>query len=391
MALLFFSGFETGYFSTEMLSPSALPNRPVIQNTIKKTGTYAVRCNTADEPCAFSAAMLPYKRLTFWLYVASFPLPEDDWVPIVNRSGSQIRCGVEINSDGQIRSHSYGQSHDYWNSNFYLSTGQWYRVCILSAQWNAETLRGKTRCYVNGILVSSDDDSRAQGPGWFIGIGTPKPVGEPIYATCDIYFDNIIYDDVDSLEDMGDIRVLNANVIGAGEYAEFSDYVGSADHFENVDSIPCDADYNYNLSDSPAKESYNLENCSTIGLADNDILKAVRTLCRMKYAGSGKGPKYNILRRDNEVDCETLVTLSSSFVVKDVIDNLMPNGEDNWTQDRFDALEVGMYCNGDGTRDPYLSWVVVMVAFSPFVEGEKKSAPALNFGSSGSGVSSWDF
>lgn len=383
MSLLFFSGFETGDFSEwqSISGEGDISTPPTVQSTIKKTGTYAARCNSVAKASSFQSVDYISKRLSFWFYITSLPLPGDDWVHIVNRSGMNHRCGCKINSDGQIllALGSHDEVIDYWNSDFHLSEGQWYRICICT-QWNPVSETGKDRLYVDGILVCSDDDSYTTGIGFDLGFGTRVYVGPPdIWPTGDIYFDDIVYDDDESLEDIGDIRVLRAGITGAGEYAEFDSEVGSATHYENVDELSySDDDYNYDTTDNPGKESYALENCSAIGLLETDVIKAVRTLCRMKTSSGGKASKYYILRRDNEVDYEELVTVGTSFDSEGYIDNSMPNGEGDWTQGRFDALEVGMYSDGSGARDPYLSNVSVMVAFGEFVEEEEEEAePAL--------------
>lgn len=367
MSLLFLSGFETGnYVDDEFVSWTA-----TIQSSIKKTGTYAARLNPTGGGDVIITPQRPYKRLSFWFYVASLPAPEDGYVTIVNRQGADTRCGIQINSNGQIqlRIVSYDEQFDYWDSNFTISTGQWYRVCVC-VQWNSGTSRGKTRLYVDGVLINSDDDGYATWIGWVFGFVTAE--------TYDVYLDDIVFDDDESLEDMGNRRILRAGITGAGEYTEFDSEVGSATHFENVDELSYnDADYNYDTANSGStKESYALQNSSAMGLIEADVIKAVKTTCRGKRGGGG-GTVHNILRRDNGVDVEEPISLSTSFNFHSQIDESLPNGGDDWTQGRLDGLEVGMSYNG-GARDPYLSHVSVMVIFGDVVVEEPPSvSPAL--------------
>lgn len=352
MAILFCSGFETGDFTD--WQPSGPWGDCNVQSSIKKTGTYAMRCNPTDDDAYIQMTSLPAqnpKRVSFWLYIDSFQLPGDDnWIQVMSIGG------VEIERDGHVRLDiSTVKGWVEYDSEFMLESGKWYRISI-----SLDTSTQKARAYVDGEVVSWADDCTNLKIDWQLGVLNS-------HVTCDFYFDDVVWDNVNSHEDIGDLRILNAKIIGAGNYTDFDSYVGSANHYENVDEIPpSDDDYNWQNAKSAVKECYSLENCSDIGLSETDVIKAVRTFCRMKR-GSGGGSTHNILIRDNSQDYETPVSLSTSWSEYERIDESMPNGGGDWTQDRFNALEVGMSYGGEA-QDPYLSFILATVVFSGIVD-----------------------
>ena len=350
MDIVFASGFETGD-NSEWAGATSL----VIQNSIKHSGNYAAR---AENSGGNSIAIATYARLSFWFYVASLPLEEDGWVEFIINEGTSWQVGAYVNSSGQVKlKHLTESGQTHYDSNFSISAGQWYKICITATNKGADYINSN-RLYVDGSLVAWDNnDSYAYSVARRIGI----PVIPSVAA--DFYYDDVVFDNTASIKDMGDLRVLRAGITGAGTYAEFDSYVGSANHFENIDELsPDDEDYNYDATNNPAKESYTLESCLAIGLDPTNVIKAVEIVARMKRGGGGS-TVHNFLRRDNGEDVEESITgLGTSWGFYRHIDNTMPNSGGTWTQDRFDALEIGVSYNG-GARDPYLSFIVAMIVF----------------------------
>lgn len=393
MALIFFSGFDTG----DLFGWKSSAGSYSIQDSIKKTGTYALRANPASSYTQLFTPNYTPNRISFWFYIAT---TSDVLVAIAGRStGLRIR----LSTDGYLSLYDHEVLQDTGSTQLSLNT--WYRIsCSYSPSSNAAKL------FINGIEeLSVIGLSIGDGIGYEYGL---KNIILDYTITTDVYFDNIVEDDTDSLEDLGDIRCAIALVNGAGNYAEFdSVYPAEASeiHYENIDGYPTDGNENWHDGSSSVKESYSIENCSEIGIAVVDTIKAVRTHCRMR---AQKGGNQNILVRDNGVDSEVSFNVDSFATYQDRIDNIMPADSGSWTQDRFNALEVGMSIN-QTRKDPGILHVVVSVAFlflgyegsslgvssasgsltviAAAAEKKQKAAPALNFGASGSGVNSWDF
>lgn len=342
MALIFFSGFEYGaLFGWK----SSFGSGASIQDTIKKTGAYALRVISSGTYFRLYSPNYTPNRISFYFRLSSNP---SSHICIAGRS-----TGLQIH----VTADRYLSLYDHMilvsTGLIQLSLDTWYRIsCSYSPSTNT------AKIYINGVKKFSETGLDAgDGIGYQYGIVSAV-------SSADVYFDNIIEDDTDSLEDLGNIEVLLAKVNGAGNYAEFEGEAGSETHWENVDEVPfSDADWNGHTSKTAVKESYSLENCSTIGLAGDDIIKAVRTHCRMAEDGTGSPTVNSILLRDNGVDDEVEKNIAPIFLSQSRIDNVMPNGGGAWTQARFDALEAGMSRNAGG-KNSYISSVIINVAFS---------------------------
>lgn len=344
MAIDFLSGFETGDFS-EWDMNSGLCS---VQGTIKHTGSYSCRFNPIVGQ-AYIAHTNTCTRVSFWLYFATMPDTEPNPTRIC---GKEDQLALLLDNDGQVL-RLYDGTTSKGSYNVWFETGIWYR---LSLSFNPTTNSAKV--YLNGIEILSKTDITASS-------STGKYYGFYNATTGDMYLDDIIQDDTESTDDIGDIRVKRAAIIGAGNYTEFDNYEGSAIHYENIDELSSnDADYNYNAAGGAlTRECYALENCSSMGLVNTDFIMAVQTWCRMKRSGGG-GTTHNILRRDNGSDYEAIKSLTTDLTNYFHVDAVMPNGGNDWTQVRFDAFEVGMSYDGGG-QDPFISWVSVMVAYCP--------------------------
>ena len=99
-----------------------------------------------------------------------------------------------------------------------------------------------------------------------------------------------------------------------------------------------------------------------------------------------KGSNQNILVRDNGVDDEVSFNVGSFATYQSRVDNVMLADGESWTQERYDAFEVGMSV-GQTRKDPGILHVVVSVAYRsiadepelpPDSEPEPSFIPALS-------------
>ena len=93
MGLVFHSGFETGDFA-EWASTTGAPE---VQSTIKKTGTYAMRCNTSAATAFVSAGALSAGQANFNLFITTAP---DNEIKIMER-GTTVN--IRLTSDRYLK------------------------------------------------------------------------------------------------------------------------------------------------------------------------------------------------------------------------------------------------------------------------------------------------
>ena len=343
-AMTFHSGFESG--STFEWSSSW--GTFSIQTSIKKTGTYAMRCNPSTSPVYVNAGATA-NRGTFYLYIAAAPSIET------------IICGRTSTSSIQLTATNYITLYDgsaiRGTSTTQLALSTWYRISFSRDSSN------NGAAYINGTQEISTT-TLVNGFSERLGVVSTGA------ATADLYFDDVAFDNTQSIDDVGDIRTLLSLPNAAGNYTQFDTTFPASPttHYTKVDDPPLssfDADYNQHAANSGnAYDTYNIQDALTIGIGANDTVNAVRYCGRMRR-GYGGRTTHNLAVRDNGSDYTTPVSATTSFAWYSRYDATMPTGGGQaWTQARLNSFEVGVY-HGSGAQDTYISACMVMVAYTP--------------------------
>lgn len=343
MALIFHSGFEAGDFSEWAGSYGAVS----IQGATKKTGDYAMRCNPSGAVAvnAVHSGNLP-KRTSVYMRIASAP---DIETPIMGSPGSG--ASVWLTPDRYLKLYDTITLKDTGSTQLALNT--WYRISL-----SGDFANDSVKAYLNRVEECSSTDMPTS-------IDIAGIIGCGLLVTTDLYFDDYIEDDTESTDDIGDIRVLRA--VPIADSSVHDDWAGvpdGIDKYKNVDEVPADdGDYNWFEANGVQNEQTHMVTaCLTLGLKTLDEIKAVAARFRYKTGGGGVGD-YATLVRDNGVDYLDWALIDHDFA--SWIDRyyaVMPNGGEAWTQERFDAFEVGMVTK-DARRDMWCYTLYVMVAY----------------------------
>ncbi len=350
MAIVFFSGFETG----DLGEWSSVTGSPSIEQAngwgAPRTGDYAMRCNPSSSVAYVEHSELYVYRATVSIYIATAPNQETSILG-VNTEG---RFHVNLTSDLYLKLYEHDDTLIDTGPT-QLGTDRWYRVSVAG-----DTTTGKV--WLDGVEECSGT----------MGRQTIVPVVGVITAStsADIYFDDFAVDQTPGGGDIGDIRVLRSSPNDAGEYAEFDTISG----FGNCDEVP--ADDNDFVDDSGVevlhRECYNLQDSATIGLGGSDTIKAVNVWARLYTDNVAQG----IIVRDNSTDYTTMKDVGKAFAWANVLyDTNAPRGT-AWTPAIFDDFQSGGY--SEGKKDVYMSCVMVMVAFIPGAVGPPAGTVHLN-------------
>jgi len=251
--LTFYSGFEHGDF-TEW---DNLYGTVSVESTTVKTGNYALRVNPSgdDEFIRKPSAGSP-SRLTFHLYIATAPNKD---CSLVGYFGD-VSVYLSIDRKLQLRD---GGLKDTGTTQLSLST--WYRISL-----SLDAANNRAKVYLDGVEECSSDD--------ITGNSIDNCLGSAVSATTDLYFDNYATDDIASTDDIGDIRVVRSQPNAMGTYTgEWQQVPSSTNHYEKIDECPADdGDYTWaEANGTQLDESYGLEDCSDLGLAANETIKAI--------------------------------------------------------------------------------------------------------------------
>ena len=338
--LTFHSGFETGDF-TEWNSVIGVNGQCSVQSTITETGDYAMRCNTSSGFAMTYEGGSPY-RLTVYLYIAEAP---DTDVAILGADG-----GVSVGLSSDPKLILYGGSPTE-TGNTVLDTSTWYRISL-----SLDAANDTAKVYLDGVEeCSSTTVSGDVLENW---------LGPQDYCTTDLYFDNYASDDVESADDIGDIRVVRSSPDADGTNTDFDtrEPTDGRPYYGLVDECPAsDSDYVAQVATADAEETYGLQGRASLGIGVSATIHAVSTWCQMKRGGGG--PTTHQMVEYDGGNYETTKDLTTDFVWYNIYRATPPSGG-SWDWTKFDAYEAGAG-NDNGGQDTYLSCVMVMVAVEP--------------------------
>jgi len=341
-AMTFHSGFESG----DTIEWPYVWGTFTIQTSIKKTGTYAMRCNPATSPVYVDAGVIT-NRGTFYLYISTTPSIET--IITGKNNTSSIRLTAP-----PMYIKLYDGSKDVGTSTTQLATSTWYRISFGRGLSNgAVHIDGNQEILTAAPLASGFNES--------IGVISTGAV------LADLCFDDVAFDDTTSTADVGDIHVLPSVPNAAGDLTQLTP--STAPNWDCVNEIPfSDADYCTSTAASQT-DLYNIQDASAIGLVSGDTIKAVRTLLRAAYIGTGPVGTYYLAVKDNGIEYDAPISLSGAAAWFSRYDAAMPNDGAAWTQTRFNAFQIGAKRDTGGRRDirDYAEWTMVAYTRPPTV------------------------
>lgn len=319
--------------------------------SIKHTGDYAMRCNTSVEKAYATATTLEAPHASFYLRIASAPSADT----II--TGVRDHCAwIELTSDRYLK--LYDPVGLIGTSSTQLQLHTWYRIEFSGTVG----LGGTVKVFITGTEeISGNVDSSVYAELYETNIGVIDAV------IADLYFDDYIKADLMPPAVIGDVRVLRASPNADGINTDFNtrEPTNSRPYFGLVNECPAD-DANYVSNEEDAgvdkEETYDLQECSGLGIGASDTIEAVSVWCRMDK-GTGKASTHQLVVYDEE-NYEYTMTFSKTYGWKNKYLADRPGGG-TWSQDVFDAFEAGAGNAGDGGQDTFLSCVMAMVAYIP--------------------------
>lgn len=375
-ALFFHSGFESG----NTFEWATVTGTVAVQSTIKKTGTYAVKLGYYP----FSAIGVvgnagTTRQVTLAVYIDD--IANLDFCLI----GTSTTLRIVITLNRYIKLYDGATLKGTGSTQLLLDT--WYRICLASSSTQAKVyLDGNVE--IDTVSVSDNPPACTYGAG-DAGAGSP---------TIFLYVDDIVEGNATDLTDLGDIRTLLSLPNAAGTYEDFDTRVSVAEpnEYQNVDDAPgaiSDTDYNQQADTAAVKDTYNLQDASTIGIGASDTINAVRVLARMKRGTGSAGGGKAVQWRDNSTDGYQSITSTTAFVWYFCYYATMPADSGTWTQTRLNALQVGANHGKGATdaQDTFISAQMVMVAYTPYAAAADISNAPISkaFGTVAASTSYW--
>jgi len=335
--------YHTGFESGDLSEVSSSTGTPTVSSGSPKTGTYKLVCTASSATVYVTLPSITIRRISFWLLISSTPAAETT-IFGNDTSGGRIR----LNTSNQIL---FYDGTTLRGTSSAISGSTWVRICCGVAG-------GAT---TDWLLVNDGNLGVITGVTVAAFNATCR-MGVITSTTATLWFDDLAVDDTFSTTDVGDIGVTAAVPRAAGTYSAWS-YVGSANHWDNVEEITySDSDYNYYATAANANDSYLITSCANMNIPSAATIAAVRVMSRMSRAANTLRAVHNQLVRDNATDYVTAVSPTTSYVWYFIYYANRPSGS-AWDQTSVDAFEIGGRHTSAYSQQTNLSATYAMVAF----------------------------
>ena len=335
--------YHTGFESGDLSEVSSSTGTPTVTSGSAKTGTYKLVCTASSATVYVTLPSITIRRISFWLLISSTPAAETT-IFGNDTSGGRIR----LNTSNQIL---FYDGTTLRGTSSAISGSTWVRICCGVAG-------GAT---TDWLLVNDGNLGVITGVTVAAFNATCR-MGVITSTTATLWFDDLAVDDTFSTTDVGDIGVTAAVPRAAGTYSAWS-YVGSANHWDNVEEITySDSDYNYYATAANANDSYLITSCANMNIPSAATIAAVRVMSRMSRAANTLRAVHNQLVRDNATDYVTAVSPTTSYVWYFIYYANRPSGS-AWDQTSVDAFEIGGRHTSAYAQQTNLSATYAMVAF----------------------------
>lgn len=323
----FLTGWEFG--SLGVMSPVGAA---AASTTVKRTGTYSLKCASQNDGAAISAGGVTD---TLYVGVAVYVAGLGGYGCLVTFESDHPDLALWLDADGQLIVHRnlFIGSDIIVSSGVFLLPYTWYYLEI-AAKVNNTT--GSIVVKANGsqIISFSGDTCYSQERIDVVSLG--KPLGD--YAAMNRGVENVYYDDfviaTGDWTGRGGVEALVPN--GAGNSTDLTPSAG--DNYAAVDEIPTDDDTTYVSGDTADDhDSYALSDLTLEG-----TVKAVQWNCRAKLAEEGSGSIKRVLRSGATDYAGDAIGLDVTYAWKSECFASDPATDAAWARAAVDALEAGV-------------------------------------------------
>lgn len=378
MARLWSSGFEL-QSTTSGVEWDTTTGSPSISTATHNVGGLAsLRCN----PTAATAYIRHTLRVDstgkvfarFYVYIASLPSGDTKIFQFVD-SVPDPYVSLRITSTGTLKAWDEVGNSQIGTTSSALSTSAWHLIEMSYDDANASNL---VTLKVDGSAVFTDATG-VDANGWgiiYLGVGTS--------ATCDIYFDDLAFNDTSGsyqtgFPGAGSIVHLKPNGTGDSSTAGLA-FTGAATGWQCIDEVtPDDATSYVQVANTTDTLDVALESSSTAGISSTNTISLVAVgqrgaaftaaACSLNFnvrSASGGTPATsgNVVRNTTAFSTHDDTAGLSQYKVTSYID---PTTSVAWTAtgtNSLDNAQIGFTC-ADATPDPQVTAMWLLVDYVP--------------------------
>ncbi len=372
--------------ATALMEVDTVSGAVAIDTTTKRSGAASFRMN-----CTGTAKYLQHQYNTgtnsyfsAWFYFASFPGSTAIILRLWDGAGGQL---VQITSAGKLQFIDSGGTQR-GSDTAALSTGVWYNIQLSALEFGG--FAGQ-EARLNGVQIGTIGTAYT---GDFIRIGVQSSV------TMDMYVDDIIINDTSGSAQNSwpslVSRIVHAHPNAAGDSNTFEKQgggAGSSTNYQDADEITPDDATTYLVRDTgasnQAKDLYNIESSSTVGIGASDTIVCVAVGARVGSTSAtnaaGRNLNYGIKAGGTEAWSGSIDASINGWTTNadpvprnyKYVAYVDPSDAAAWTATKIDSLQIGVRCNSAATTDVRFSAVWVSIEFiTPYTGSVTESGTA---------------
>ncbi len=378
MSLLWQCGAEL-QSATALMEVDTVTGSPTISTSIKRSGAASFRFNASG-----SAVYMQHQYstgidafLSMWVYFASFPGSTATIMRLWDGAAGQR---IDITSSGQLQFIAGDGTTQLGSNTASLSLNTWYNIQIAGTD-----SPGLQEARLNGVVIGNSGTGFS---GLYIRFGVQTAV------TMDMYVDDIIVNnDLTGVQDTyPDIaaRIVHAKPNAAGDsntWKVVGGGTGSSNNYQQVDEITPDNATSYivrntAVSNQP-KDLYNIEDCSTVGIDNDDkiICVAIGSRVGSTSASSAAGRNINVGIKSGgteswsgSIDASINGFTNHSDPVPRVhkhVSYVDPSDSAAWTPSKINSLQIGARANSSATTDVRVTTLYASIQYVQSVSSKQ--------------------
>lgn len=338
-----------------------------VDTGVKRTGGYSIRANPSSGTGYVTFPdNVGISRFSFWIYINSAP---DTDTQISCIWGSNVSAGqigkLYLTTTLELDIYDYdGKNTDGTTQ---LSTGSWIRISG-AYHFTNETVS----IWIDGNLEHDAVSINSN-------LQSGKGIGVITTCTADIYFEDIFTDNtVDTIADIGtdESGIIHAlpDQDKTIQYDVFNPSdPGSGSRYTLIDDAPgsLSTDDNIGYADKSAVYiEFYYQSASDIGLAESDIIDAVKVCAHYTISKDGDAPPQLFLFDTSFYDYKSVTDLDGIWAWDFLLSPDLPSGG-AWTQEEFDGVYTRWAHIVNQAADDNVANLMLMVAYHAGAAGEQ--------------------
>lgn len=363
MATINFTGFETG----DSIETSATSGTFSIQNSVVRTGTYALRVNPTTSGTGFirmnkiiadgtnSDTTVTTFYARFYFRYAVKPASNFELLAVIG-SASTVKMRIALNSGGNIALYTGGGTATLVaTGSTVLAQDTWYRL----ETYAINSSSGAYEFRIDGNVELSG------ASGFDYGVNDPARIILGKQAnfnnnTVDFFYDDFMSSD-SGFPGAGQAKVMlpNAN----GNYQTWTVGAGSGSHYLIVNEVPPDGDTSYLLSTGVLTnaETEALQDSGTVGITGTvNSVKAITVNKQNSSAGN-----LIVRLRSSSTDSNTTgAATGATYAVLSKLSDTDPATSGAWGVSALDSIESGAVENAL-VNTSRMTFTAAMVDYTP--------------------------